>query len=253
MSPPREGRTVYVAPHPDDVALSCGGVVAIAARDSTPLIVTVFAGQPAGEIPDFARYQHERWGVDAAGVMDQRRSEDDCASRALGEDVGSVWLDFLDAIYRNPAYDSDETLFGALQETDLPLIGDIARQLIELEGANYVVPLAVGNHVDHQLAFRAGQRLASMGAVVWAYADVPYVFNARALTPRLASGAVCDVRVTYLDDDAFNCKCAAIDCYTSQIPVIFRDHDDHRVALEDYHRQVGGGRMAEVTWRVLPA
>ena len=252
MSAPRDGRTVYVAPHPDDVALSCGGAVAIAARDSAPLIVTLFVGQPDGDIPAFAHHQHERWGVDADDVMVQRHAEDNCASRALGGSIESVWLDFLDAIYRNPGYDSDETLFGALQETDLPLIDDIARKLIELDGAIYVVPLAVGNHVDHQLTFRAGQRLASLGAVVWGYADVPYVFNGRTLTPRLATGAVRDVRVTYLDDDAFERKCAAIDCYTSQIPVIFRDHGNHRAALGEYHRQVGGGRMAEVAWRVLP-
>lgn len=250
MSQAGGGRTVYVAPHPDDAALSCGGTVAIEARQSDPLIVTLFAGQPVDDIPAFARQQHEWWGVEARDAIAQRRAEDERASRALGEEVEPLWLDFLDAIYRNPAYNSDETLFGTLQESDLPVVEEIATQLIALNGGEYLVPLAVGNHVDHQLAFRAGGFLARMGAVVWAYADVPYVFNPRALTPRLATGTVRDVRVTYLDAEAFERKCTAIDCYRSQLPVIFRDHGNHRIALANYHRQVGGGRMAEVAWRV---
>lgn len=251
MSDSRERRSIYVAPHPDDVALSCGGAVAIAARTSAPVIVTVFAGQPGDEVPAFAQQQHEWWGLDAEDVATTRRAEDECAAHALGETVQPRWLDFLDAIYRNPAYDSDDTLFGRLQDADLPRIDEIVQQLAALDGDEYVLPLGAGNHVDHQLVFRAGRRLARLGASVWAYADVPYAFNPRALTSRLATGAAREVRLTYLDDDAFERKCAAIDCYASQIPVIFRDHGDHREALDRYHRRVGGVRRAEVVWRVV--
>lgn len=253
MSESHERRTIYVAPHPDDVALSCGGAVAIEARTDSPIIVTVFAGQPDGEMGAFAEQQHEWWGVDATSVTAQRRVEDDCAARALGESVQPRWLDLLDAIYRNPAYDSDETLFGKLQDTDLPFIDEIVDQLADLNGDEYLVPLGVGNHVDHQLVFRAGRRLARRGAIVWAYADVPYAFKPNALTPRLATGAVREIRLTHLDEDAFERKYAAIECYTSQVPVIFRDHGDPRAALERYHRHVGGGRLAEVVWRVSGA
>jgi LmbE family N-acetylglucosaminyl deacetylase len=246
------GAPVFVAPHPDDVALSCGGTVAMQARTESPRIVTIFSGQPTGEMSEFARGQHERWGVEPDVVAKQRRSEDACAAAALGDAVQAIWLDRLDAIYREPSYNSDEALFGKLVAADLDRIDDIVADLESLHASAYIVPLAVGNHVDHQLAFRAGRRLAARGAAVWAYADVPYVLDLRRLTPRLAMGTVREARVTYLDDDAFERKVRAIECYTSQLPVIFRDYGDIRTALDTYARHVGGGARAEVCWRVLP-
>jgi len=247
-------QTVFVAPHPDDVALSCGGTVALAARTGSPIIATLFAGRPADEVSEFAAFQHERWGVDAASVATARLAEDEAAALALGETVQQVRFDYLDAIYRNPAYSSDDALFGTLQDDDLPLIDQIVADLARLDASEYVVPLAAGNHVDHQLAFRAGRRLAGRGASVWAYADIPYVIdNPRAITERLARGTVREVHVTYLDDAAFERKCQAVECYPSQLPVLFRDLGDHRAALDRHARATGGGKRAEVCWRVLPS
>jgi LmbE family N-acetylglucosaminyl deacetylase len=246
-------RTVFVAPHPDDVALSCGGTVVTVARGSAPLVVTVFAGQPDERLTDFARAQHAGWGLTDTEVAAERRNEDRCAAAALGESVQTVWLDELDAIYRDAAYSSDAALFGKLVPADLERVDGLAETLAAFDAVEYVVPLAVGTHVDHQLLFRAGRRLAANGHVVWAYADVPYVLVPRTLDARLSTGAVREVRVTYLDDDAFERKCRAIECYASQLPVIFRDHGDFRVVLDDYARSVGGGRRAEVCWRVMPS
>jgi LmbE family N-acetylglucosaminyl deacetylase len=248
------GQVVFVAPHPDDVALSCGGSVALAARSGSPTIATLFSGQPTGDVSEYAQFQHERWGIEADSVAAARRAEDEAAAKALGESVTQVWFDHLDAIYRNPAYESDQALFGKLLDDDLPLIEQLVAELAALDGAEYVVPLAAGNHVDHQLAFRAGRRLAARGANVWAYADVPYVIDKpRAVTDRLARGTVREARVTYLDDDAFERKCLAVECYPSQLPVLFRDLGDHRAALDRYASHVGGGNRAEVRWRVLPS
>lgn len=241
---------IYVAPHPDDVALSCGGAVALAARDGAPTIVTVFAGQPVGDESAFANMQHERWGFQAAAVIAVRRAEDVCAARALGESATPVWLDFLDAIYRHAAYDSDDALFGTLLPEDEATVAEVADALAALGGEQMFVPLGLGNHVDHQIVFRAGQRLAARGVEVWAYADVPYVLGAHA--DPAENGALGEARLTYLDNDAWERRVAAIACYRSQLPVIFRDYGDHRVALDRYLRAVGGGERAEVCWRVLP-
>jgi LmbE family N-acetylglucosaminyl deacetylase len=242
---------IFVAPHADDVALSCGGAVASVARSTSPTIVTVFAGQPTGSVSEFAEFQHHRWGMTTDGVAAHRRSEDICAASSLGASINTASLDFLDAIYRDAAYDSDEALFGTLLASDLPVIHEVTDALSALDAAVYVVPLAVGRHVDHQIVFRAGRRLAKRGAIVWAYADIPYALDRRSLTPRLATRAVREVRVIPIDDEAFERKCQAIACYASQIPVIFRDWGNYRAALDQYHRTVGGGQRAEVQWRVV--
>lgn len=246
-------RRLYVAPHSDDVALSCGGAVATEARQQPVRIVTVFAGQPASAHGDFVQMQHNRWGIDPDDVAERRRGEDRCAAVALGSTVDPLWLDELDAIYRDPRYDSDAMLFGKILDDDMPAIDRVANLLAALEPDELVVPLAIGHHVDHQITLRAARRIAARGVDVWAYADLPYALDERAHTGRLASGVAREVRLIRLDDDAFERKCRAIDCYRSQLPVIFRDWGDHRAALDRYHRWIGGGERAEAQWRIVPS
>src|ERR1043166_8452227 len=96
-------RAIFVSPHFDDVALSCGGTVAAeVAAGHDPLIVTVFAGAPPPERPlsGFAQVIHEMMGckdATAAEVLNMRRSEDEAAVRTLG--ARHHWLDHLDAPY----------------------------------------------------------------------------------------------------------------------------------------------------------
>ncbi len=58
---------LYLSPHLDDVALSCGGSIA---KDREAglrvLVVSVFSGQPdLDELGPVARGLHEQWTVDA--------------------------------------------------------------------------------------------------------------------------------------------------------------------------------------------
>ena len=243
---------VYVAPHYDDVALSCGGQVAADARTAAPTIVTVFAGQATQLHGAFARFQHARWGFDDDDAVAQRRAEDACAALALGASVRVRWLEELDAIYRNPAYDSDSALFGRRLASDGGVVQRVVAALAALSAHEFIVPLGVGNHVDHQLAFRAGQALAADGHAVWAYADLPYALNSAAVEQRLACGGVGPARLLTLDDEAWERKLRAIECYASQLPVLFRSHGDPRAALTVQARSLGDGQPAEALWPVLP-
>lgn len=244
---------VFVSPHLDDVALSCGGAVAKAARAGSPLIVTVFAGEPTGEMSDFAHFQHERWHLPDTDAVELRRCEDRRATEALGESVRSRWLDFPDAIYRDPRYSSDEALFGPPLDSDAGLIEDVHQKLRELGATRYVVPLGVGNHVDHQIVRAAGALLLRGGAEVWSYAEVPYALDEEALLPALLNADRSEPVVIYLDDDAMQRKAQAVSCYESQLPVLFRDRGDPDVELKAFALNQGDGDLAERLWRWRPA
>ena len=179
------GPALFLQPHYDDVALSCGATVAAwAAAGSQPRMVTVFASELVeGMVGEFAERKHSRWNVsDLDAVPATRRSEDERAAAALGCSVR--WLGLPDAIYRGDRYTSDASLYGAPHPEELPLADHLAEELLRLPewrpGSDVFVSLGVGDHVDHQLVFEAGRRLAQRGVRVWAYEDLPYGIH----TPR---------------------------------------------------------------------
>jgi hypothetical protein len=71
-------------------------------------------------------------------------------------------LPFLDAIYRGEGYLSDAALFGRSSPPTPPLVEQIAATIAALPEValsalpTVYVPLAIGDHVDHQLVYRAG-------------------------------------------------------------------------------------------------
>src|SRR5947209_3417864 len=128
-------RHVFVEPHFDDVALSCGCLVrALAERGEPALVVTVFAGNPGvgAEVTDFAAGQHARWGG-ATDPIAERRAEQREALALLGAD----WqpLEHLDAIYRGDQYLSDPDLFGAVKAGDARLADHLQAELEAIAAA----------------------------------------------------------------------------------------------------------------------
>ncbi len=213
---------VFVQPHFDDVALSCGGTVASFAETSCPTIVTVFAGIAGTVESDFARFQHERWQLDGMNAVEARQAEDAQAAAALGVSVSVVWLGYLDAIYRDDAYSSDDALFGRVIESDKGLVEEIADDLDPI-GELFAVPLGVGNHVDHQLVFRAGQLLRDRGNEVWCYADMPYSLDTQAFSMRhsaIRNVVPCRRSITR---NQFSDRWKAIQCYESQFQSFFEN------------------------------
>jgi LmbE family N-acetylglucosaminyl deacetylase len=243
---------VFVSPHLDDVILSCGGAVAKAARTGSPRIVTVFAGSPDVELSDFARFQHERWQLDDAEAVELRRKEDRSAAAAIGASVQVQWLDYLDAIYRDPGYASDDAIFDLPLKCDLTLAENIHEDLRQIRTTRYVVPMGVGNHVDHQIVREAGLMLLREGAEVWMYAEVPYALDDAMLALAISQIDVHSPIVVRLDDDAMQRKVAGVRAYSSQLPVLFRDRGDVAEEIESFARRQGSGEPAELLWRFRP-
>jgi LmbE family N-acetylglucosaminyl deacetylase len=238
---------VFLSPHYDDVALSGGGTVAaLADAGLRPLVVTVFGGEPAPDnLTAFARWQHERWGTGEEDTIATRLAEDRAAAAALG--CANRVFPFLDAIYRSDHYLSDEALFGDLAADDAPLVDRLVAEVAALPeladraGATLYVPLAIGNHVDHQIVFQVGQRFAARGLRVLAYEDFPYAALPEHSARRLAAvaGAI-DPPMLVPIAGTLSRRVAAIAAYRSQVPTIFRFTDDWRGVVEGWARALGG-------------
>lgn len=245
---------IFLAPHYDDAALSCGGTMAaLADAGVRPLVVTVFGGAPGdAALTGFARWQHARWGTAEADTLAVRRAEERAAAAILG--CATRWLPYLDAIYRGDRYQSDEALFGPLAPDEASLVGRVVADVLALPGmrdgaATLYVPLAVGNHVDHQIVYRVGQCIAARGVHALAYEDFPYAALGDALPRRLAAlaGELGAPEVVPIGATLAR-RIAAIEAYRTQTPVIFRFFASVAGAVEDDARRAGGGEPAERHW-----
>ena len=84
---------IYVSPHFDDAAASCGGrIILQAAGGKRVLVVTVFTSGAAAEKP--SKNHHARPMLD----YPRRRLEDKAAMAALGVDY--LWLGYTDMPFR---------------------------------------------------------------------------------------------------------------------------------------------------------
>lgn len=260
---PTLGPTIILSPHYDDGVLSCGGWAAnLAAAGFLPLMVTVFGGEvPEELVGEFARWKHGRWGYESAdAVLTVRRAEDSAAAAILG--CRTRWLGHFDAIYRGERYSADGELFGQLKEIEeglVPLLADEVIALPEWEpGTTILVPLGIGDHVDHQITFAAGQLLAARGLPVFAFEDCPYAIHSpqaaeRRIAAALAAGQVGPQAIVPIGA-GLDRRVEAILAYQTQVPVIFRFTDDPGGAVVAHAGRVGGATgPAERYWPVQPA
>jgi LmbE family N-acetylglucosaminyl deacetylase len=248
------GPAIFFSPHYDDVALSCGGTAAQYADEGhAPVIMTVFGGETLDELlTDFAAWKHMRWGMASVDAVREQRQSEDCAAAAI---LGcrTRWLDYPDAIYRADRYRSDLELFGMVQAIELQLVDlivDEVRSAPEWNDQTTVyVPLGIGDHVDQQLIYAAGRRLAAGGVRVFAYEDCPYAMHTPAgVQRRLAAlaGEVGPVEVVDIGA-TLGRRISAIMAYRSQVPAIFRFTADIG-AVVDVHARRAGGSLGPAEW-----
>jgi LmbE family N-acetylglucosaminyl deacetylase len=255
-------RHIFLSPHYDDIALSCGGTAALLARAGRrPEVALIFGDNPDPFVPltAFAETLHRNWGLDAAQVIAGRRAEEAAAGAILG--TTEIFLPFRDAIYRGARYTSDDVLFGtpAADEANLPgaIIAALGLRDSEREDIRLYAPLGVGRHVDHQQAFAAGVTLERRGWDVWFYEDLPYALRARARQDRIASAGVALSPAAAVDVTAtWDAKIAAILAYPSQLPTVFAyvdcgsSREEIEAVMRTYATAAGAGRLAERFWQV---
>ncbi len=271
--------TLFLSPHFDDIALSCGGIAARLSRMGAHGVgIALFAAPHQAGVPlsEFAEGMHEQWqraaGMDVQSINAVRRREEEAAMRLLG--LERVWLDLRDGPYRRGQdgrylYTSDQELF------DLPatwershVIAEVVARVREVASreqerigsrgrVRVFAPLGVGRHVDHQLVYLAARRLGPRFGVLY-YEDYPYAAREGALLSRLRElDLTAQPRVTQISD-LIGVKIAAIARYKSQLEMLFGSAEAMPEAVRAYTGSVAAeaglppGEYAERVWQLPP-
>ena len=239
---------IFLAPHLDDAALSCGGQIAGLTRAGRRvLVVTVMAGDPPTDVEnDYIRSLHSRWELERDATA-QRRAEDRAACALLGADY--LHWPFADCIYRldpvagQPLYLSDDDIFGDVHPAEQPLVAEIADLLRTLPAARQLyAPLTIGHHVDHLLVAEAA-RLA-FGDDLLFYEDYPYAQQPGKLAAVIGEPpAGWQPTVAPLATADLAAKIEAILAFRSQLSTFFTARADLERQVRGYAKRVGGERV----------
>ena len=252
---------LYLAPHLDDVVLSCGGLIARQVQaGARVLVLTVFAGDPSpGPEAPFAAIPAERsQAPDTYPAL--RRSED----RAAVESLGASWLhwNYPDCIYRlHPhngelLYPDEVAIFGQIHPCERSaLLGGLTVRLQALCDERRPVavyaPLTVGHHVDHHLVQWAVRRLTRRGWTLRFYEDYPYVARPGYLEAALAlAGEGWQPDLEPMRPEALQAKIQAISCYRSQLFGLFGGAEAMPGLVKSYAEGLSAAGPAERFWRL---
>ena len=224
---------LFVSPHLDDVAFSCGATLALLARNGWhTVLATVFTQSVPDPVGFALACQTDKGLAPEVDYMALRREEDRGAAEHMG--VGEhVWLDLPEAPHRG--YCSAAAMFAGVPEED-----EVWREVTEdLEGLLdahvpdvVFAPQALGAHADHLQVVRAVRELPAAPQVAW-YRDAPYATRNPGSLPSpllpegLVEGAV-DITETL---DAKLRACAA---YASQLGFQFGGEGGMRETLSGF-------------------
>ena len=247
---------LFVSPHLDDVAFSCGGTMALLAQRGWYTVLATAFTKSVHEPTGFAlECQLDKGLPPDVDYMALRREEDRLFAERAG--AGRVsWLDLPEAPHRG--YASAPVLFSGVLEED-EVWREVANRLAGLLGtlAPDVVfaPQALGNHADHLQIVRAVRTLNDLQApVVW-YRDAPYAARKPGAqpSPLLPGGlaeAAADVAGT------LEVKLHACAAYATQLGFQFGGEENMRDLLAsfaaDEARRLGSPSSAIETFLIPP-
>jgi LmbE family N-acetylglucosaminyl deacetylase len=244
---------IYLSPHLDDAALSCGGLIWEQVKNGQPVeIWTICAGfPPATPLSPVAQALHDRWQTpdNLREAVSTRRAEDVLACRRLGATY--LHFDIPDCVYRRlpggePVVSTDQGMFAPIHPQETYLVEQVYRQLkssLPVQ-ARLVCPMTVGGHMDHLIVRAAAEWL---GRRLLYYADYPY---AAQHSQELAAALVSFTRHYSLPVSAAGLQAwqDSTAAYQSQISTFWADRKVLDAKIKAYCR-VGMGRFL---WQALP-
>jgi len=176
---------VYVSPHLDDVAASCSGrIFKQIEQGESVLVVTIFTAAAAHGSPGFSN------ALKSILNYKYRREEDRTAMQRMGVDY--LWLEHPEILFRN--HKSWMRYWPHFRATpgNKVLCDKLTRQLQKIcrqtNCTDLILPLGVGQHMDHQILFQAGIALFHdknrLYHIVF-FEEIPYALFSFLLTYRL--------------------------------------------------------------------
>jgi LmbE family N-acetylglucosaminyl deacetylase len=158
---------IYLSPHSDDVALSCGGqILADAAREQDIMVLNIFASDP----------DHAQGGprkMENMFLNAERASEDRSAWESIG--VATRHANLPEALLRGRF-----PLAILPRKGDDRIIDDLHKAMLSWvqshPDAVFHFPAGFGNHIDHLVCRTVAFRLLDEDAVekIVFYEDIPY-------------------------------------------------------------------------------
>jgi LmbE family N-acetylglucosaminyl deacetylase len=247
MNSSKSFQRIYLSPHLDDAALSCGGRIYQERQAGLQaLVVTIFAGDAPPEAlalptPILADL-HTRWELESTpNPVSARRNEDREALSILEADV-QHWK-WPECVYRRHPltgsflYPSEESLWGKVDPGDQETLEQLMRHLAELPLAprgQVYVPLTVGDHVDHHLVRQAAEAWGAPEGELVYYEEYPYAEHPEALRRVIGNGPEWRPESFSLDVSTLTAKAAAVARYRSQISTFFASADEIFPRLKAY-------------------
>jgi len=234
---------IYLSPHFDDIAFSCGGLLWEQTQkgDIVEVWTICAAPPPTNRLSTFASSKHASWKTGKDRV-DQRKLEDQTACHLMG--AKPRYFSVQDCIYRQNQetgeffYPSEKALWGPIHPSDQPIIDKIASGINHSlsEDVTIVSPLAIGNHVDHKITRMAAEKLTRN---LWYYADFPYVLNdPESINLLLNTGWTSTIFP--ISQQGLNIWTRSVLSYTSQISTFWDNESEVQRSLQHYLELWGG-------------
>jgi LmbE family N-acetylglucosaminyl deacetylase len=235
---------VFVSPHFDDVALSCGELICkFKAQGKEILVVTVFSGSVKPELlSTTAKFFHKICGL-GNNAMEIRKAEDLAAMKMLK--VAYLHVDELECLYRmndshTPRYNDLKEIFGARLENEMDTWQHLKKQLreklAEINFRTIFIPLSLGRHIDHILTRSCLEEIYSDRDIYY-YEDTPYVCTLKDMDEiNQATGGLIPTIIEITDDEWLG-KVNAINCYTSQSGILWGSETEKMNQLESISKK----------------
>jgi LmbE family N-acetylglucosaminyl deacetylase len=239
-------RWVYLSPHLDDVALSCGGLLWEQAQAGKSVEVwSICAGAPPDEqFSPFAQDLHHRWQTGNQAVH-QRRLEDQASCARLG--ASAVYFNLPDCIYRRSPrtgawlYHNEQDLTGAVHPDEAPRMEQLAGEIQTMLPPEHtlVCPLTLGGHVDHRLTRMVAE---SFNIPRWYYADYPYVLKTKETLRTLEADGWKSV-LFLISEEGLEAWMQSIAAHRSQISTFWPNLEAMYQAIRAYMDEMGGVQL----------